>query len=123
MLRASLIATMASNSQVSRPTLVDAAAQLIMWGAGNQLLPRVIQYLGERRLHESRWTGAIEAHPSPLSIIWGDQDPIAVWAMAERLAERAVNEVSLTRLDGVGHYPMVEAPDQFADAVCACLDA
>jgi pimeloyl-ACP methyl ester carboxylesterase len=123
MLRASLVATMATNSHDSSGSLVDAAAQLIMWGRGNQLLPRVIQYLGERRLHEARWTGAIEAHPSPLSILWGDQDPIAVWAMAERLAERAVNEVSLTRLDGVGHYPMVEAPALFADAVCACLDA
>ncbi len=26
-------------------------------------------------------------HPSPLTIVWGDLDPIAVWPMAERVHE------------------------------------
>jgi pimeloyl-ACP methyl ester carboxylesterase len=123
MLRASLVATLADH-QASRPDAshLDAAAELIVRGGGNRLLPRIIRYLAERREHEDRWTGAIEHHPSPLSIVWGVEDPIAVVAMAERLAARRA-DASLTLLDGIGHYPMVEAPDVFADAVCAALDA
>ncbi len=122
MLRASLVATL-SEHEASQPaaTQLDAAAELIVRDGGNRLLPRVIRYLSERREHEARWTGAIERHPSPLSIVWGVDDPIAVVAMAERLAERRA-DATLTRLEGIGHYPMVESPDVFADAVCAALD-
>ncbi len=55
---------------------------------GHLLLPRLIRYIEERRAHESRYTGAIEAHPSALcSILWGADDPIALVSMAARLHE------------------------------------
>ena len=74
-----------------------------------------------RRAEESRYTGAIESHPSPLGIVWGDLDPIAVHAMTDRLLEVRADATRIT-LDGVGHYPMVEAPDRFSAAVLAALD-
>ena len=40
--------------------------------------------------------------------------------MAERLAATRADTV-LDRLDGVGHYPMVEAPARFNDALEAAL--
>jgi pimeloyl-ACP methyl ester carboxylesterase len=80
------------------------------------MLPRLIRYIEERRRHEARFTGAIEEHPSPLGIVWGLDDPIAVASMADRLhAARPDARVSL--LDDVGHYPMIEAPERFATAV------
>jgi pimeloyl-ACP methyl ester carboxylesterase len=95
---------------------VRAAADLILRDGGDRLLPRTIRYVEERHEHEGRWTGAIERHPAPLTIIWGDLDPVAVWPMAERLHE-ARPDATLVRLPGVGHYPMLEAPDAFAAAV------
>jgi pimeloyl-ACP methyl ester carboxylesterase len=95
---------------------VRAAADLILRDGGDRLLPRTIRYVEERHEHEGRWTGAIERHPAPLTIIWGDLDPVAVWPMAERLHE-ARADATLVRLPGVGHYPMLEAPDAFAAAV------
>ena len=89
---------------------------LVAHGGGNRVLPRTIRYIEERRVHEGRWTGAIERHESPLTIIWGDVDPIAVWPMAERLHERRP-DATLVRLDGIGHYPMLEAPDAFNAAL------
>ena len=100
---------------------VGAMAALIVEGGGNRLLPRLIRYIEERRQHEQRWTGAIEAHPAPLDIIWGDVDPIAVWPMVERL-RGARSDATVHRLDGIGHYPMVEAPARFADALRAALE-
>jgi pimeloyl-ACP methyl ester carboxylesterase len=118
-----LTATFAPNDSATSNADYDhvrAAADLIVVSGGNRLLPRLIRYIEERRVHESRWTGAIEQHPSPLAVVWGDLDPIAVWEMTTRLVERRP-DATLTRLTGVGHYPMVEAPDAFADAVLTWL--
>jgi pimeloyl-ACP methyl ester carboxylesterase len=102
------------------PDEVRAAALLVASNGGNRLLPRTIRYIEERRRHETRWTGAIEHHPAPLTVVWGDRDPIAVVAMTDRLVERRP-DAALTRLVGVGHYPMVEAPVPFTAAVLGGL--
>lgn len=96
-------------------------AELVLASEGTRIMPRLIRYIEERRANERRFTGAIETHPSPLSIIWGTDDPIAVTAMSAQL-HSARPDASLTLLDGVGHYPMIEAPDRFAAAVLTALD-
>jgi pimeloyl-ACP methyl ester carboxylesterase len=107
--------TFASASAVPEED-VETAADLVLLGRGDLLLPRTIRYVEERREHEGRWTGAIERHPSPLTIVWGDADPIAVWPMAERLQE-ARPDATLVRVRGIGHYPMLEAPAEFTAAI------
>ena len=76
-------------------------------------MPRLVRYIEERRVHEARWTGAIETHPAPLRVIWGDLDPVAVWPMAERLAA-ARSDANVVRLEGIAHWPSIEAPDRVA---------
>jgi pimeloyl-ACP methyl ester carboxylesterase len=98
------------------PAHVRAAAEAVVEAGGNRLLPRLIRYLSDRRDHEGRFTGAIESHPSPLGIVWGALDPIAVVDMAHLLVQRRP-DATLRVLDGVGHYPMIEAPGAFAGAV------
>lgn len=92
-----------------------AGVALVVRDGGNRLLARLIRYIDERAEHESRWTGAIERHPAPLAVCWGRHDPIAVAAMAERLAERRP-DATITWLDS-GHWPMLEQPGEFADAI------
>jgi pimeloyl-ACP methyl ester carboxylesterase len=89
---------------------------------GHRLLPRTIRYIEDRRAEESRFTGAIESHPSPLGVVWGMLDPIAVAAMAIRLTNERRPGTPLITLGDVGHYPMLEAPERFADAVLSLLD-
>ncbi len=95
---------------------VSAMGELVVHDGGNRLLPRLIRYIEERRRNERRFTGAIEAHPSPVAIVWGAKDPIAVAPIARRLAE-ARPEAPLVFLDRLGHYPMVEDPAAFVAAV------
>jgi pimeloyl-ACP methyl ester carboxylesterase len=118
---ASLANTMAEPASAPQEELAPQWPLLARNG-GERLLPRTIRYLEDRMAEEERYTGAIERHPAPLGIVWGAEDPIAVVAMAHRLAE-ARPDAALTVLDGVGHYPMVEAPDAFAAAAQAVLDA
>lgn len=119
-LRQSLAATCAPARAPGEDEL-EAHWQLIAREGGHTLLPRTIRYIEDRRARERRYTGAIEAHPSPLAIVWGDQDPIAVPEMARRLST-AVPSATVELLDGVGHYPMLEDPPRFTAAVLAGLD-
>ena len=110
--KAGLGATFGAGTPASAEEL-DAQWELCLRNGGNRLMPRLIRYIEERHRHEPRWTGAIETHPAPLTIVWGDADPIAVWPMAERLHQRRPDS-TLVRLDATGHYPMIEAPHEFA---------
>jgi len=99
---------------------LDAAWRFVSHRDGHKMLTRTIRYIEDRRAEEDRYTGAIETHPSPLAVVWGREDPIAVHAMAERVVAR-VPDTPLRTLDGIGHYPMLEAPAPFAAAVRAHL--
>lgn len=68
----------------------------------------------------SRWSGALETHPAPLAVIWGDADPGAPVAMAERL-RAARPDLDWVRLPGVGHFPMLEVPSSVARVVLDVL--
>ena len=95
---------------------VPAAAAQVVHDDGHLLLPRLIRYIEERRANERRFTGAIETDPSPLHIVWGLDDPIAVPSMVDTLLA-ARPDATASGSTGVGHYPMVEAPQRFLDAV------
>ena len=99
---------------------VPAAAAQVVHGDGHLVLPRLIRYIEERRANERRFTGAIETDPSPLHIVWGLDDPIAVPSMVDTLLA-ARPDATAVRLEGVGHYPMVEAPQRFLDGCCTGL--
>ena len=107
-------------------SVVDDDELAVLWhltshDGGHRLLTRAIRYIEDRRVEERRYTEPIEIHPSPLGVVWGALDPIAVVAMAHRLvAARPGTE--LVVLPDVGHYPMLEAPARFGDAVLHLLD-
>jgi pimeloyl-ACP methyl ester carboxylesterase len=100
--------------------LLPATVEQILHNDGHRVMPRTIRYIEERRAHERRFTGAIETDPSPLHIVWGEDDPIAVPSMVDTMVT-ARPDASVIRLDGVGHYPMVEAPERYLAAVLAGL--
>ncbi len=100
---------------------VDGLVALAVREGGLSLLPRTIRYIEDRRAEEARFTGAIERHPSPVGVVWGREDPVAVHAMAQRFVATRP-DTPLVTLDGVGHYPMIESPALFAASVLGLLD-
>ena len=98
------------------PEELHAQWELLARHDGQTILPRTIRYIEERRIHEDRWISALRDHPSPISLAWGDRDPIAVYAMAERFVSERPG-TPLVRLEGVGHFPMIEAPGAVFDAI------
>jgi len=113
-LAASLHATLSPGTTLTADDLLPHG-ELVVALDGARVLPRTIRYIEERRANERRFTGAIESHPSPVTVVWGTDDPIAVTAMTDTLAA-ARPDATVTLLDGVGHYPMVEAPEAFLAA-------
>jgi pimeloyl-ACP methyl ester carboxylesterase len=114
---AGLIGTFSPTHQVDDAEIASAW-ELISADAGERLLARHARYIDERRRNEHRFSPPVLRHPSSLTVVWGLDDPIAVPAMADRLAA-ACPDARVVRLGGVGHYPMVEAPDRFVAAIRA----
>ena len=117
--KAGLAGTFSPASKVDDDEL-DAQWEFAAHNDGARLLPRTIRYIEDRRKEERRYTGAIETHSSPLGVVWGADDPIAVLPMTEKLRE-ARPDAQITVLDDVGHYPMIESPERFAAAILRYL--
>lgn len=95
--------------------------QLASRDNGKPALGWLSHYLEERRyIHAERWNQGIRDFDAPAQVLWGDRDPVGTPAIARKLADELPRS-TLTWLPGVGHYPMLEAPDRFAQAVLAWL--
>lgn len=95
---------------------------LLLRGGGRRTLARVAGYMRERKKYGERWTGPLECLELPFTILWGTQDPIAVLSIAERLAERN-SAARFVPLEGIGHYPQLEAPEWLSQEIVRHLDA
>ncbi len=103
------------------PSKIDEADLEALWLAletsdGRGVLPKISRYLEERVRFRHRWVGALEHLDIPAHILWGRRDPIAVPTIAETLTAE-IPGASLTWLEEVGHFPMLEAPGEWAQAI------
>jgi pimeloyl-ACP methyl ester carboxylesterase len=117
--KAGLAGTFSSNSTVD-PDELEAQWLFAERDGGYRLLSRTIRYIEDRRAEEARFTGAIEKHPSPLGIVWGALDPVAVYPMTDKLLQARPDATRIT-LDDVGHFPMLEAAERCASAIASLL--
>jgi pimeloyl-ACP methyl ester carboxylesterase len=96
--------------------------RLIRLGDGHLLMPKVLGYLRERRVHRARWVDAMQRAGVPLRLVVGLNDPISGLSIARRY--RALLPVAdVVELAGIGHYPQVEDPDAVVQAVEDFLDS
>ncbi len=96
----------------------DAFFDLVTAGGGRGVLHALSQYLHERAAHEERWSRAVADAPAPIALVYGPEDPISGESIARRFATLNPS-APVVRLDGVGHYPQVEAPGRVLRALRA----
>jgi pimeloyl-ACP methyl ester carboxylesterase len=101
---------------------LDRLWELLTYGDGKLRLPQVVGYMKERMQRAERWHTPLRRLDLPSLILWGRQDPVAVFAIAERLA-REVPGSRLLTLDELGHYPQLEDPARIARELAAFVDA
>lgn len=99
---------------------LDTMWRLLERERGRDRFPRITQYLHERRKLWHRWVGALTRLDIPALVLWADQDPVAIPAIAEALAAE-IPGARLEWLRGIGHFPMLEAPEDFARHVLSFL--
>jgi pimeloyl-ACP methyl ester carboxylesterase len=116
--RASLARTMRKIFGAGTPPdekLIDGFWSLMQHGEGRAVLHRLIRYIPERRRQRERWLRAMQSSSLPLKLIDGCTDPISGAHMVARCHE-LVPAVEITELEGIGHYPQVEAPEAVLSA-------
>ena len=101
--------------------LITCQAHQIYINHGSRTIGAIVHYLKERKENFGRWSRTFfNFNHAPLSVIWGEQDPVAVIAMADRVKkERPVTD--LYKYPDCGHWPSIEWPDRIGDAIIARL--
>lgn len=96
----------------SQPTQaeIDDFWHLINHDGGKVAIPRLIRYMHERRHHRDRWVGALEKCPLPLLHLNGTDDPISGRHAGEYF-QKTAPQAEVKFLEGIGHYPQIEAPE------------
>ncbi len=95
--------------------------EMMIYNNGRAVLAQLTQYIRERHLFWHRWIGALQQTTLPINILWATEDPVAVIKMADVLADEIKHSRKKT-LSGIGHYPMVEAPEEWTDALLEMLE-
>jgi pimeloyl-ACP methyl ester carboxylesterase len=93
---------------------LDAMWSMIIENDGLRVFPKLIGYMSERKRYRARWVGATTKARNdniPLRLIDGADDPVSGRHMAQRYAE-LVPAADVMLLNGIGHYPQLEAPQE-----------
>nr|WP_306811881.1 alpha/beta hydrolase [Pseudomonas oleovorans] len=109
------------HTQASEAEL-DALWQLVAYNNGPAVMHRLIRYMPERRQQRQRWVTAMQATTLPMRVIDGAFDPISGAHMVTRYRE-VIADADTVLLDGIGHYPQLEAPAAVLDHYLQFRDA
>jgi pimeloyl-ACP methyl ester carboxylesterase len=95
---------------------LDLFWELIRHNDGHRNYHLLIRYLAERKIHELTWLDALAASKVPLTLIWGQRDPVSVPAIAKDVLLRRPDATYVPLYD-VGHYPQWEDPQTVAKLI------
>jgi pimeloyl-ACP methyl ester carboxylesterase len=109
------------NTQASDAEL-DALWQLVAYNDGPAVMHRLIRYMPERRQQRQRWVTAMQVTAVPMRVIDGAFDPISGAHMVARYRE-LIADADTVLLEGIGHYPQLEAPAAVLDHYLQFRDA
>jgi pimeloyl-ACP methyl ester carboxylesterase len=95
---------------------IEAFWSLVSKNDGLGIYHRLMGYMPERWQYQQVWLDVLTAHPAPLTLIWGQADPVATPAVAEHVLSLRP-DARYVKFPGIGHYPHWDAPQQAAQIV------
>ncbi len=104
-------------SPENRPDSKDMSSfwELVNYNGYLMDFHRLIKYMKERVTHKKRWRDALSESDIPLAIINGSADPISGSHMVDYYLQEIGAPSYLARLENIGHYLQLEAPQAVAD--------
>jgi len=78
-------------------------------------IPKLIQYMAERKKYRERWVTPLVNAIVPIRLINGVDDPISGRHMAQRFIE-VVPNADVVYTENSGHYPHLETPEEVLKA-------
>ena len=99
----------------SEETLSNMADQILA-NEGDRVFNRQIRYMKQREKQLQRWQAGIINFNGPVSMFWGELDPISVVAMADAWKDMQP-KIELHKWPDTAHWPMIDAPDRTAKVI------
>lgn len=96
------------NTQASAEE-IDGFWELINYNNGRAIVHK-FRYMEERVVHKERWLKALQEAKCPIRLINGLADPISGANIVD-LYLKVIPKPDCIQLEGIGHYPQVEAPE------------
>ena len=99
----------------SKETLSIMADQ-ILFNEGDRVFNRQIRYMKQRMEMLQRWQAGIINFNGPVSMFWGEQDPVSVVKMAHAWKDMQP-KIELHIWPDVAHWPSIDVPDRVAKVI------
>ena len=93
------------------PEEIDAWWHLINYNDGKDIFYLLIRYMRDRIQHRERWLKGLQSNPDIIRLVNGPVDPISGAHLVARYQE-LVDDADCISLEGIGHYPNMEAPEE-----------
>lgn len=90
--------------------------QLLTSGNGRRVLSKVTRYIDQRYTYYDRWIEGLKNSNLPIHVLWAENDPVAVVAMAYKL-DLLIQNSTLSIIKECGHYPMLEKGKEWLNLV------
>jgi pimeloyl-ACP methyl ester carboxylesterase len=99
----------------SKETLSIMADQ-ILFNDGDRVFNRQIRYMKQRMEKLQRWQAGIINFNGPVSMFWGELDPVSVVKMAHAWKDMQP-KIELHIWPDVAHWPSIDVPDRVAKVI------
>merc|ERR1719507_1499322 len=98
---------------------IEHILDLIEYNGGHLITDKTMSYLMDRARFEPRWFAALRKFNIPVQLCWGDSDAVSPLGIPLHIRDNVLPRTTSTynTLKGVGHFLMLESPDEWSKMV------
>ena len=96
--------------------ILGIMADQILYNEGDRVFNRQIRYMTQRQEELQRWQAGIINFNGPVSMFWGELDPVSVVKMADAWKDMQP-KIELHKWPDAAHWPMIDVPDRVAKVI------